>query len=679
MIKSSLLKSFLLSVFLLGTSSLNAQKKGKADSDVVIFGKTYTKDQLLETGGVIKCATTEYEARLQAKDPNRLTDAQFEAWLAPLVAKAKADKSQNNGIITIPVVVHVIHSGQPVGFQANIGDNQVISQITAMNNDYRKIPLSRGDNTDPVGADVMIQFALAKVDPNGNPTNGIDRVNLCATSWTTDDVDAKVKPQTIWDPTQYLNMWTVNFSGSGLLGYAQFPSASGLPGMPGNGGGANSDGVVSTYRAFGSADYNDGTFNLLTGSDYGRTMTHEVGHFLGLRHLWGDGGCTVDDFCTDTPVSSNAGNAQYVCNDAQDSCPTSPGLDMVRNYMNYTGDACMNIFTNDQKARMAAVLINSPRRATLKTSTADVAIPLFPNDAEVKIENICGGDCSIVVSSFKVTLYNRGTSNLTSAVINYTFNNGTIQTYNWSGSLAQDKFSTITINLPANTVLENLTANVSSANGTTDQRASNNAATKSFGAPSYALNTVAFRLQQDVYGDEISWDLKNSAGTILYSGGPYQDTSANFPTLPALISETWALAVNDCYTFTINDSYGDGLNSGSGNGYFDLKSADGTVIIYSGGTFASQEKVSFKLVSQMATAETGTNNFEVFPIPVTDILNITKVSNRAQYNIFSAAGQLVASGLVKDNKVNVSALVTGTYIITVKDKEFTGTVKFIKK
>jgi hypothetical protein len=679
MSKSSLLKSLFLSVFLMGAFGINAQKKGGVASDVVIFGKNYTKEQLLQTGGVIKCATTEYEARLQAKDPNRLTDAQFEAWLAPLVEKAKTDKSQNNGIITIPVVVHVIHSGQNVGFGPNISDNQVISQITAMNNDFRKVPFTRGENFNPVGADVMIQFALAKVDPNGNPTNGIDRVNLCAASWSGDDVDAKVKPQTIWDPAQYLNMWTVNFSGSGLLGYAQFPSGSGLIGMPGNGGAANTDGVVSTYKAFGSADFNDGTFNLQSGSNYGRTMTHEVGHYLGLRHLWGDGDCSVDDFCADTPNSSSAGNAHYSCNLNQDSCPTSPGLDMVQNYMNYSGDDCMNIFTNDQKIRMTAVMNNSPRRTTLKTSVTDLPIALFPNDAEVKIENICGGDCNVVVNSFKLTLYNRGTSTLTSAAINYTYNNGAPQIYNFSGSLAQDKFSTVTIAVPANTVLTNITANVQSVNGSADQRASNNTATKSFGAPQYAMPSVVFRLQQDVYGDETNWELKNSAGAIVKSGGPYADTSASFPSLPLLISESWNLPLDDCYTFTIYDSYGDGINSGSGNGFFDLKSPDGTVIIYSGGNFASQEKVSFRLVSQMSTSETAGNNFEVFPIPVTDILNITKVSNRAQYTVFSAAGQLVASGLVKDNKVNVSALVTGTYIISVKDKEFTGTVKFIKK
>ncbi|WP_066434569.1 hypothetical protein [Chryseobacterium sp. CCH4-E10] len=156
--------------------------------------------------GFIRCASTEYEQMLQKNDPERMSDAQFEAWLSPLIENAKNNKSQNGGIITIPVVVHVIHSGQALGIAPNITDNQVKSQITVMNNDFRRLAGTPGFNSDPVGADTMIQFALAKVDPNGNPTNGIDRLNLCEASWSTTDINAFVKPMTIWDPTRYMNM-----------------------------------------------------------------------------------------------------------------------------------------------------------------------------------------------------------------------------------------------------------------------------------------------------------------------------------------------------------------------------------------------------------------------------------------------------------------------------------------
>ena len=152
---------FLLSsIFILLISSLNinAQTNGK---DAIVFGKLYTKEDIKKMNGFIRCASTEYEDQLQAKFPkSRMTDAQFEAWLAPFVEQAKNEKSQNGGIITIPVVVHVIHSGQNVGTAPNITDNQVISQITVMNQDFRKMAGTPGFNTNPVGADTQIQFAL---------------------------------------------------------------------------------------------------------------------------------------------------------------------------------------------------------------------------------------------------------------------------------------------------------------------------------------------------------------------------------------------------------------------------------------------------------------------------------------------------------------------------------------
>src|SRR5690606_34291290 len=139
-------------------------------------------------------------------------------------------------------------------------DEQVESQITVMTQDFRRMTGTPGFNTNPVGADTTIEFVLAKVDPNGNPTNGINRVNLCQASWSTGAIDSTVKPTTIWDPTQYMNMWSVNFTDGSLLGYAQFPDGSGLAGMPGTGGPANSDGVVAGYRFFGSSDLTTGNF-----------------------------------------------------------------------------------------------------------------------------------------------------------------------------------------------------------------------------------------------------------------------------------------------------------------------------------------------------------------------------------------------------------------------------------
>ncbi|WP_185117598.1 M43 family zinc metalloprotease [Chryseobacterium sp. PMSZPI] len=640
--------------------------------------------ELLKTNGFDRCSTVEYENYLQAKYPGRLTEEQFEAWLAPLIEREKVNtstnKSQNGNIITIPVVVHVIHSGQNVGMAPNIVDEQVMSQITVMNNDYRKILSTPGYNTNPVGADTQIQFVLAKVDPNGNPTNGIDRVNLCQDSWSQIDIDTVVKPQTIWDPTKYMNMWSVNFADASLLGYAQFPSNSTLPGLNVNGGAANSDGVVANFATFGSSDYNtNNTFMLSAPYDKGRTMTHEVGHFLGLRHIWGDAACGTD-YCADTPThrTSNGG------------CPTHPKSntcgtadEMFENYMDYTNDTCMNIFTNDQKTRITTVMNNSPRRVELKTSIADQPIPLFANDAEVKIDGGCAlGNCGGGMLRF--ALYNRGTSNLTSAAISYSFNGGVTQTYNWTGNLAQDKSSIISIPVNSSIPSSSVTATITSANGGVDQRSSNNTAIGSYvkpTAPDYipTATTVVFKLQRDYFGSETMWTLKNSAGQIVKYGGPYADVSnpTTSTPLPALITQTWTLPL-DCYVFTISDSEGDGLGYG---GYVDLSTNNGQVIIYHGAddinSYATKAFTNQQVLS--TTEVTKKDTFGIYPNPVNDVLNITKVSNKATFEIYNTVGQVVKKGVIDNNRVNVVELLRGDYIITIKDKNISENFKFIKK
>jgi len=646
--------------------------------NTIVFGKTYTIDDLMKMKGFIRCASTEYEKMLQKNYPDRMNDSQFEAWLAPLIENAKINKSQNGGIITIPVVVHVVHSGQALGVAPNITDSQVKSQITVMSNDFRRLAGTPGFNTNAVGADTMIQFALAKVDPKGNPTNGIDRVNLCEASWSTTDIDALVKPMTIWDPTKYMNMWSVNFTDTTLLGYAQFPSASGLGGLNAVGGYADTDGVVANYSTFGSSDYDDGTFILTAPYDKGRTMTHEVGHFLGLRHIWGDNtSCVVNatdsnkDYCPDTPAA-NAPN--YNCITAN-SCPAAPGNDMIENYMDYTPDTCMNIFTVNQKDRITAVMNNSPRRLELKTSSADVAIPLFANDAELKPEkncsqNACGAGAPVTA---QFMLYNRGTSPLTSASISYTVNGGAVQTMNWSGNLVQDAYEII--NIASGVSSGSISARIVNANGTTDQRMSNNAAVVAIGNSIPVSNAnFTFELQLDPYGSEVSWNLKNSAGTILYSGGGYQDAAA-----PSLITQSWTLPLNDCYTFTINDTFGDGIYEEGG--YYKIKNSAGALVISGQDyTFSQQKLFNVVQTSFLGISEAEQKgNFAVYPNPANDVLNITRISNKAIFEIYNAAGQLVKAGKIENNQVKVSGLSEGFYVIKIKDGNITGSSKFIKK
>lgn len=668
--KSTFLKASFLSV-LFNAALVNAQAI-KGDKNVEFANPSV--EEIAKGHGFARCSSTEYEAFLQKHFPGRMTTEQFEAWLAPLIEKEKANKSQSGGIVTIPVVVHVIHAGQAYGSAPNIVDEQVQSQITVMNQDFRKLVGTPGYNTNAVGADTQIQFALAKVDPNGNPTNGINRVNLCQASWSQSQIESFVKPETIWDPTQYMNMWSVNFSTNGILGYAQFPSGSNLGGLNAIGGEAYTDGVVARYNAFGSIDYNNGQFFIVTTYDKGRTMTHEVGHYLGLRHIWGDtSSCVVNatdsnkDYCLDTPAASAA---NYNCVTI-DSCPSNPGNDMIENYMDYTNDACMNIFTINQKDRITTVMNNSPRRVTLKTSTKDIAIPLFANDAEVKLERECTAiTCTSTALPVKVSLYNRGTAVMTSAVISYSVN-GLTQTYNWAGSLAQDKYAIVSLPMPTASLGGYMNISVTTVNGVTDQRASNsNISVNYMGAATRVDQNVVFNLQQDQYGSETTWQLTNGSGTVVYSGGPYVDSTA-----PVLITQNWVLTSGECYTFTINDSYGDGIYPYGG--YYNIKSTSGATLLT--GSHFSTSQTKYLKAQTLGTSEVVKKTFAVYPNPTTDVLNIRNVSASAKFEIHNAVGQLVKAGVVEYGKINVATFTKGVYMITIIDGNLKETLKFIKE
>ncbi len=365
--------TLLLSAFSL-VWGLNAQKTTAVKSNVSTTISTNSTVQATPPAPSHRtCATMEVDATLRAQYPDMGTLEDFEEWLAPRVEaykQAVANGTAPEVVYTIPVIVHVIHnSNEAVGQGRNISQAQINSQIDVLNEDFRRLN-SDASNTPAafqnVVADCEIEFCLAQVDPNGNTLAepGIDRVDATTigagnttTGYSTTTIDGTIKPATSWDPNQYLNIWVCQISG-GILGYAQFPSNSGLPGLNTNGGAANTDGVVIGYNYFGRVGNVSAPYNL------GRTTTHEVGHWLGLRHIWGDATCG-DDFCNDTPTQSGP---NYNCPSHPSPSCTNSG-DMFMNYMDYVNDNCMNSFTLDQKARIVAVITGATRRASLTTST----------------------------------------------------------------------------------------------------------------------------------------------------------------------------------------------------------------------------------------------------------------------------------------------------------------------
>lgn len=315
---------------------------------LVIFGFVFNFNGFAQQLTSRKCGTMDYLSEQLRKDPamaGRMN--QIEQQTNAFISSNKATATT----VVIPVVFHIVYNTTA----QNISDAQCIAQLNQLNLDYAKlnsdtslIPAAfRG-----LAANTQIQFCLAQRDPNGVATTGIIRKSTTTTSFTSDD---KVKSSTTggdnaWPSSSYLNIWSCNLGG-GLLGYAQFP-----------GGAAATDGVVLLYSSIGSMA-SPGT---ATPYQLGRTATHEVGHWLNLRHIWGDANCG-SDLVGDTPTqqTSNSGCPAF----PHVTCSNGPNGDMFMNYMDYTNDACMQMFSVGQSSRMNALFAAGGARISLLSST----------------------------------------------------------------------------------------------------------------------------------------------------------------------------------------------------------------------------------------------------------------------------------------------------------------------
>ncbi|MBC8173346.1 MAG: fibronectin type III domain-containing protein, partial [Chitinophagales bacterium] len=301
--------------------------------------------------GQRNCGTTEYMQAQFAADP-AYQDRLEEIETFTQNYAENHDHEGTRAVVTIPVVVHVVYNTP----SENISDAQILSQIQVLTEDFRRTNPDTGETPahfTAEAADTEIEFCLATTDPSGNPTTGITRTSTTKTSFSSTGNLMKFGTygHTAWDRDDYLNIWVCDLSG-GLLGYAQFP-----------GGSASTDGVVCDYAYFGSGGSAVAPFNL------GRTATHEVGHWLNLYHIWGDDGtsCGGSDLVADTP---NQADETYNCpgGTIRISCSNGPDGDMYQNYMDYTDDGCMNLYTSGQKTRMQALFGVGGSRVALLSS-----------------------------------------------------------------------------------------------------------------------------------------------------------------------------------------------------------------------------------------------------------------------------------------------------------------------
>lgn len=418
-----------------------------------------------------KCATVEIREGKRNKSLLLESDDEFESWITQK-REAKNGRASSTEPYTIPIVVHVIHKGESPGAGSNISDQQILSQIAVLNEDFNRT------NTDAsatptefvgVASSLNVKFVLATMDPSGDATNGIVRVKGSKTVWATAD-ESSLKATSYWPAEDYLNIWVTDLSAT-LLGYAQFP-VSDLDGLESAVDNRLTDGVVIDYTVFGSID--DGAFTLATNFKKGRTATHEVGHFLGLRHIWGDdnGSCSGNgDYVADTP---NQGNSTSGCpSHPQTSCSVHT---MFQNYMDYTNDDCMNLFTAGQIERMITVLENSPRRVSLLSSsgTSDPS----PVENDLAISRIASPSASECVGEIipEIILTNKGSNTVVNVSIQTLFNElaGHYE-INFPVPLAPGDSTRLSLDAVALQEGENtFTVEIVKANGVLDARALNN-------------------------------------------------------------------------------------------------------------------------------------------------------------------------------------------------------------
>ena len=298
------------------------------------------------------CGTAGYIQQLIAADPSiKNSFNKAAAQIGAVSNNSTARDIVANEIIYLPVVIHILYNTP----DQNISLAQVQSQLTVLNNDYSNLNADR-INTPAVfatlAADTKIRFCLAQVDPQGRRTTGIIRKYTSTDFFSPEDAMkyAAQGGDDAWDCKRYLNLWVCNMGGR-TLGYSSIP-----------GGPAAVDGVVIAYDVFGT------TGNIRSPFDKGRTATHETGHWLGLKHIWGDAICGTDEV-DDTPVQ------QYY----NYGCPTFPHVtncspdgngDMYMNFMDFTNDDCMNLFTNGQKIRMRALFAKNNIRNSFLLSFA---------------------------------------------------------------------------------------------------------------------------------------------------------------------------------------------------------------------------------------------------------------------------------------------------------------------
>jgi hypothetical protein len=495
---------------------------------------------------IIRCATDQRVKMLFKLFPEKKLLAERLSQLPPTNALRAPKRLQS--IVTLPVVFHIVLANP-----YSITDGRVQSQIDAMNRDFSGF---NADTTnlpaafEAVRGHSSIRFVLAKRTPSGQLTNGIDRV-FSTTTGNPDNLVDSIKRRSLggadaWDPNSYINIWVGNVSnGGGVLGYTQVPGSGSL----------QDDGVFCNILGFGESSCNVGVYNK------GRTVVHELGHYFGLNHIWGDdenstNTCSGDDFRPMTSDGSSyslpaslynppgQGNTSQDIGDTPnqsvatnncpsgirtDSCtPTAPGI-MYEDFMDYTSDDCYSMFTKKQVARMEYVL--TTYRSSLITSAAGTlpSNPIMVDASPVESINPGGFETSGCNSIYypttlscpgnfvpKVLIKNNGLNTITSITVGYVLNNGSAVTVSLNTNLATGATQMVTFPATtvgnANNIFKFFTKNV---NGGTDQVASNDTLSATLSVPNAVALPISEGFENSTF-PPAGWSIINPGNDVTW-------------------------------------------------------------------------------------------------------------------------------------------------------------------
>ena len=563
------------------------------------------------------------------------------------------DINTKSNSITIPVVVHVIYKNN----SENISDAQIHSQIEALNKDFRRMN-NDANNTPsdflPVSADMQIEFCLAK-RYLGNPTNGIvrrqtnhDNFQLYSDSvFYTSDGGSNA-----WNTSRYLNIWVCNIAGN-VMGWAQFPNA----------GNTQTDGIVIDYERFGT------TGTVSYPYDLGRTTTHEVGHWLNLLHIWGDATCG-DDYVNDTPIQEQA---NFGCNIHPKPSCTNNG-DMFMNFMDYSDDYCMNLFTQGQKNRVMATI--NTYRSSLISSNGCQPYTLQNTDAGIYAiinPNITDVECSKPLYP-KVIIKNYGTDTLFVATIKYNINGGTYHYQVWNGVLKQNEKDTILLSgIDANNTSNTLFVSSIYPNNSTDINIQNDSKTINFN--SINGNKISIKLITDNYGYETSWRLYNNSWNIIDMDDSLLSNK--------IYKQEYCLE-DGCYSFVIYDTYGDGFCCNYGNGSFVIENLSNNNKIAQSAHFSFSD-TSYFCINTTSIINKDDIQIEIFPNPNDGIFYINYMNyskNIPNYaKIYDQLGRLIKEvEFFESSKIDLSNYQNGIYYLRIKtNKEYINKKIIIQK